>query len=182
MIYADYELQNVTAVVRSCLSKLYEADSFLFKRNDGKGVCERCLVFRFAHYLQDELPEYYVDCDFNSSAVVERSASGQLVVAERPRKEITNPDGTITGRYIDVIVHKRDYQTENDYICFEFKKWHNRKDIEKDVNNLKQLTSRYLYKLGFLLIFGRVLEKTKWTIFKDGRELVQDQLVYGDSL
>ncbi|MEZ5358848.1 MAG: hypothetical protein R3F48_08445 [Candidatus Zixiibacteriota bacterium] len=182
MMFADSELQRVAEIVKRCLSTLYEADSFLFERNGIRGVCERCLVFRFAHYLQNELPEFYVDCDFNSSAVVEKSTSGQLVVAERPRKEIINPDGTITGRFIDIIVHKRDYETMNDYICFEFKKWNNRKreDLEKDINNLKQLTSRYHYRFGLLLTFGEVLDKTKWTIFSSGRELVEEQFVFGN--
>lgn len=182
MVYADQQLEAVTTVVKSCLTKLYDHDSFLFERNNRKGVCERSLVFRFAHYLQNDLQDYYVDCDFNSSWVVERANSGELIQRERSGKEIQNSDGTTTRRFVDIIVHKRDYETENDYICFEFKKWNNREGIEKDVNNLKQLTSTYHYHFGFLITFGRDQNGASWIIFKEGRELVREQLVFGNQL
>lgn len=179
MIYADPNLEAVTKVVKRCLTTLYKADTFLFQRNDGKGVCERGMVFRFAHYLQNELDGYYVDCDFNSSFVIERAADGQLLHRERTGKEIQNEDGTATKRYIDIIVHKRDYNSNNDYICFEFKKWHNNKGIDKDINNLKQLTSQYHYQYGFLITFGSERNKSKWRVFNGGKELLTEQLIFG---
>ena len=71
MNIGEYELKDIKNLIRKCLTKLYYKDFFLFKRNQKKGISERGLVFRFAHYLQNKLDNIgevlYVDCDFNSS-------------------------------------------------------------------------------------------------------------------
>lgn len=146
----------------SSLEKLYVADITLFNRNEGRGVSERCLVFRFAHYLQTEFPNYFVDCDFNSSFIGTTQQSG---------KPIQNPDGTFTKRFIDIIVHQRNFNSGsgiyNDFICFELKKWNNKKqsELEKDYNNLSVLTTDYGYKYGFHIILGKSIETSIITVY-----------------
>jgi hypothetical protein len=54
MIDRSSALESIKEVIKSCLNQLYETDAF-FLRNGNKGVCERCLVFRLAHYLQNKL-------------------------------------------------------------------------------------------------------------------------------
>ncbi len=154
-------LQEVVDLIKGCLLRLYTEDEELFKRNNGQGISERCMVFRLAHYLQLAFPDYLVDCDFNSSS----DECGQL----RHGKEIPNPDGTSTKRFVDIIVHSRERNGWlSDFICFEIKKWNNcsPKEMLKDRNNLKILTSVYGYKYGFHLIFGRTLQNAKWMIFE----------------
>ena len=157
-------MQNLNEIkdkIKECLEKLYERDAKLFGRNSNKGLCERCLVFRFGLYLQEAFPDYFVDCDFNSSVV-----GGQHV----SQKPITNPNGTSTGRYIDIIIHKRGNRQDSDFICFEVKKWNNYDSnaSEKDKNNLRVLTSQYGYLYGFYLILGKNKRGTKWDVFQNG--------------
>ena len=182
MISRDSSLDEIKAVVRNCLNELYDRDAPLFQRNKKKGICERCIVFRFAHYLQNLLRNsFFVDCDFNSSFVGLFDEHGHFVARERGGKEIRNPDGTLTKRFVDIIVHKRNYTIPtNDLICFELKKWDNDslRELKKDINNLKQLTSTYGYLYGFHLIFGQTRDSSKWTIFQHGQAIETDAKIY----
>ena len=157
------ELEEIRRKVAEALRRLYDKDQCLFERNSGRGLSERCIVFRFAHYLQDEFEKYYVDCDFNSSSYGLIPQSG---------KSIRNPDGTTTKRFIDIIIHKRDLDSgsgyKNNFVCFEIKKWNNKttKGIEKDRNNLQVLTSDYCYKYGFHIVLGKRNNETTIEVFR----------------
>jgi hypothetical protein len=149
--------------VINALDKLYTKDNCLFTRNDSEGLAERCIVFRLAYYLQHEYEhehEYFVDCDFNSSCLGDKQISG---------KPISNSDGSTTKRFIDIILHKRDFRknANTDFACFEIKKWNNQKKdaIEKDRNNLQMLTREYGYKYGFHIILAKKIEKVKVEVF-----------------
>ena len=156
------DLSSVKQKIISSLEKLYLTDNCLFNRNNGRGLAERCIVFRFAHYLQTKFPNYFVDCDFNSSFSHQNQQSG---------KPIQNLDGTITNRFVDIIVHKRNFSSgsgiNSDFICFEIKKWNNKTsaNITKDRNNLRYLTTQYGYKYGFHIILGNTLQNTIIEIF-----------------
>lgn len=170
MISRDSTIDEIKDVVRGCLSELYDRDTYVLERNKGKGICERSIVFRFAHYLQNRIQDYFVDCDFNSSFETHFDKERGVWGREREGKPIENEDGTMTKRFVDIIVHKRDWEGENDLICFEIKKWNNTKaeDIKKDRNNLRVLTSRYGYVCGFHITIHRVRERAKWTVFQLG--------------
>lgn len=157
--------------IRKCLVRLYREEPNLFDMNGGSGLCERCLVFRFGIYLQEEFPGLFVDSDFNSSFVNGRRVRG---------KQITNPDSTKTNRFVDIIVHKRKIATLTDFICFEIKKWNNgnRKAVDKDKNILRVLTSEFGYKYGFFLILGKNLSKTKWIIYRRNHDPDPVELVF----
>lgn len=152
-------LIEIRHVINKCLKKLYRRDESLFI---GKGLCERCLVFRFAMYLQEAFRHYYVDCDYNSSMVNGHRTSGKLIGK--------------TKRFIDIIVHDRG---SNDFICFEVKKWNNMrtKDILKDYENLMVLTAEgsagYGYKYGFHLVLGKSLSSSKLKIFQHGKKIAE---------
>ena len=79
----------------------------------------------------------------------------------------------LTNRFIDIIVHQRKYEQPSDLICFEIKKWNNctKKGVDKDINNLKKLTSIYGYNFGFHLIFGKKFEETKLKIVKGDKSI-----------
>ncbi|HUW20419.1 MAG TPA: hypothetical protein VMW16_14065 [Sedimentisphaerales bacterium] len=163
---------DIESKIKECLQKLYERDSILFVRNNGKGLCERCIVFRFALYLQETFSGYFVDCDFNSALVNGQQVSG---------KPITQPDRrTSRNRLVDIIVHNRTLRQGNDFICFEIKKWNNydKNASDKDKNNLKVLTREYGYRYGFYLIFGKTRQKTQWIIFQNGQPLNNEALVF----
>ncbi|MCX5698646.1 MAG: hypothetical protein NTX01_02980 [Candidatus Omnitrophica bacterium] len=183
MISRESPLDEIKILIKECLGQLYTKDALLFNRNNRRGICERCLVFRFAHYLQNNLTNFFVDCDFNSSFEGLIDQNGRVYqVTERPGKQIQNEDGTVTKRFVDIIVHKRIFDGNNDFICFEIKKWNNRSqsDIDKDTNNLKRLTSDYGYRYGFYLILGDTKENSQWAIFQNGHVIQENRLVFGN--
>jgi len=182
MISRGSSLDGIKALVKRCLNNLYTTDGFILTRNKGKGVCERSIVFRFAHYLQNRIPNYFVDCDFNSSFQDVIDPQGNILAQERQGKPIPSEDGTVTKRFVDIIVHKRDYNTRNDLICFEIKKWNNtnKNDINKDRNNLRVLTSQYGYIYGFHISIHKQKAKTKWTIFRNGNPIEEKVLVFAN--
>lgn len=158
-------LEELKLKIAECLDKLYCFDNILFTRNKGRGLCERCLVFRFSYYLQlqFEANNFFVDCDFNSS-----NLNGQ----GRFGKQIVNQNGLgSTGRFVDIIIHKRTFNQETDFICFEIKKWNNydKKASRKDANNLEVLTTIYHYKYGFHITLGKNRESTKCNIWENGK-------------
>jgi len=180
MICSNSSLDGIKGLIRDSLQQVYDADASLFERNQQKGISERCLVFRFAHYLQNQLKDFFVDCDFNSSFEGYVDAKGRFISQERHGKLIRNPDGTTTGRFVDIIVHKRDFKvSSNDFICFELKKWSNSVK-PKDKNNLCRMTSDYGYKYGFLIIFGKTKEIAKWTIYQHGEAIEQNAIIYAN--
>ncbi len=166
--------------VKGCVEKLYQTDGFLFRRNSGRGICERGLTFRFAYYLQNNFDSYFVDCDFNSSFIGEVNNTGNIVRIERSGKLIRNEDGSETKRFVDIIIHKRDYNARNDFICFEIKKWNNNGEQErnKDYNNLRRLTLDYGYFYGFHIILGKTQNSTKWTVFQHGEVIIGTTLMF----
>ena len=171
-----YLLDKNLLIIKKCLDKVYSVDRSLFLKNKKDGVCERCLVFRFAHYLQENLKEYFVDCDYNASFTLREDSQGNPIITERNGKLIRGPNGIRQRKFVDIIVHKRLHEPFNDFICFEVKKWNSKKkEFYKDVNNLKVLTSEYGYKYGFHLIFGKVRDETKVVVFKDGA-ILNDEL------
>lgn len=186
MISRDSTIDDIKDLVRECLMELYDKDDSILRRNRGKGICERSIVFRFAHYLQNCIDnenngddnKYWVDCDFNSSFENDfdnvRGAWGR----EREGKPLENEDGSTTKRFVDIIVHRRDFQRQNDLICFEIKKWNYTKadDIKKDRNNLRVLTSQYEYLYGFHIIIHPNWRDTEWTIFYDGRPISEEKI------
>jgi hypothetical protein len=175
----ELDFDTITQRIRSCLCKLYDKDAILFTRNNKHGLCERCLVFRFALYLHENFSNgYFVDCDFNNSLEYVTDANGiRITKPDVHGKGIPNIDGTTTKRFVDIIIHKRNLDAidvaNNDFICFEVKKWNCKKlDIEKDLVNLRVLTSPsgYAYRHGFLLILGQTKNKTEWIIFHGGQQ------------
>lgn len=170
------ELKKISIMIDSILHKIYSNESKLFIVNDWIWIAERCLVFRFAFYLQRYFAKYnyYVDCDYNSSLRLVDNWKGWFEWADKSGKPIKYRDKywnrKYKNRFIDIIVHKR-IARETDLICFEIKKWNNKtkNGMDKDVNNLKILTSEYWYKYGFHLIFWRTRNKCKIDVYANGR-------------
>jgi len=183
MISRNSSLPEIKQVVKECLNQFYSTDGSILQRNKGNGVSERTIVFRFAHYLQNAISDFFVDCDFNSSFEGYIDLQGQIRGEERQGKPIENEDRTITKRFIDIIVHKRDYNSfQNDFICFEMKKWNNtnKNEFKKDRNNLRVLTSQYGYVYGFHLSVHKIRLQAKWTIFHDGIPIEENVEVFND--
>ena len=166
--------ESVSELVRTCLSRLYSEDAFLFQRNHGEGVCERALVFRFAYYLQQELEDtpFKVDCDFDSSFKRCVDDGGVTYHEELDKKKIRMPDETYAFIYPDIIVHTRNFESWNDIICFEFKREKYDYGMErlKDLYKLERLTSDFGYYWGFHISLGKTKETTRWTVYQKTEE------------
>lgn len=180
----DENLLSIKKKVRSCLDKLYTRDAFLFERNNGEGVCERCLAFRFGMYLQSEFKDYYVDAEYDNTVIYSLDENNGYVRErkENKGKQILDSNGVESDRIPDIIIHKRSLNlaNDNDYICFELKKRNRikKKDLEKDCSVLETLTYGYMYRFGFHIIFGKEKEETKWTIFQLGGIIENNVLVF----
>ncbi len=181
MICRESSLDEITDVIKKCLIELYSADAFLFGKNDGRAIHENCLVFRFAHYLQNELDGlFYVDHDFNSSFEYITDENGNYEFRERSAKKFVDSQGQERDCLVDIIVHERNYDGENDFICFEFKKWNSTDadSFKKDEAKLKYLTSTYGYKYGFHIIFGNQEDNTRWKVYSNGAVLEDTPPLY----
>jgi hypothetical protein len=122
--------------------------------------------------------EFFVDCDFNSSFYRETDSEGNPRFVERSGKPIGN-----TKRYIDIIIHKRDFDTINDFLCFEIKKWNNKnlREFRKDQNNLRVLTSEYGYRYGFHITIDRERNSSKWTIYENGQPIENQVRIFNNN-
>lgn len=150
------DIVTIKEKIRRALRTLYREDKYLFD----KGLCERCILHRFAVYLECENFEgYHVDCEYNKSHLGEKTTN----------KRVSN----INGNYIDIIITKRNANPHDDLICFEAKKWNNYANRGKDRQNLKILTGRekFDYDYGFYVIFGKTIDKTKIEIYQYGELL-----------
>ena len=146
--------------IKDTIQKFYSLDKDLIDKN----LCERCLVHRFAFYLQLKFENMYVDCEFNKS----------FYGNEVHSKILSN----LNGNYVDILIHKRDNVFGHNFICFEVKKKKNKKDREKDRENLEKLTKidwyqdtniksfNYLY--GFYFIIGKTIYESELFLYKDG--------------
>jgi len=114
-----------------------------------RGLSERCICAKFAFYLEKAFEntrylDYNVDVEYN------RGMHGN----EYAKKKLNGRDATV-----DLIVHKRDYVSENsgfdNLICIEMKKRGGERHLEDDKNRLKTLTDSHCgfnYRIGFMLI------------------------------
>lgn len=151
------DIEIIKDKIRHALRTLYKEDKYLFV----KGLCERCILHRFAVNLERQnFKGYHVDCEYNKSHLGEITTN----------KRVSN----INGNYIDIIVTKRDANPHNDLICFETKKWNNYNGRDKDRQNLKILTGgvKFGYNYGFYVIFGKKIDEARIEIYENG-ELIE---------
>jgi len=147
-------IQIIKNKIRNALITLYREDKYLFD----KGLCERCILHRFAVCLERQnFAGYHVDCEYNKAHLGETTTN----------KQVSN----INGNYIDIIITKRNNNPQDDLICFEAKKWNNYANRDKDRENIKILTGgvKFGYDFGFYIIFGKNLAEIKIEIYENGQ-------------
>lgn len=153
--------------INSCVDKIYSKDKYLF---DCK-VCERCLMFRLAYYLQAEFPDYFVDCEFNKMGFNEYKHEYKV--------EPTRQGSDLKKMYADIIVHKRNSDARDNFICLEIKRTKN--GLDNDLERLKIMTNqngfrykgdnyKYAYDYGFSIRLPKSKDKSEIRIFEDGKE------------
>lgn len=119
-------------VVAIALHELMENDSDLL----GIDANERSITFRFAMYLQHQLPNWTVDCEYNRDGIDPKKL-GHLDLY--PNSE----DEEAKTVFPDVIVHRR--KTTTNHLVLEFKKSTSRVDRQIDLRKLRG----YKQQLGY---------------------------------
>jgi hypothetical protein len=156
-------------ILEKALSKLYENDSFLLENN----CHERSITHKLAEYLQQYLPNYHVDCEYNfdidndnkrkkwiSNIVIEKI----ILEIENTKIKLNSENPNLSDEiekleksfYPDIIVHMRG---SNDFnrLVIEAKK--GKANCDLDIEKLKALTKRdgenhYRYQLGAQISFN----------------------------
>jgi len=125
-------------------------------------VNERTITHKLAEYLQDEFPEWHVDCEYNRWY--------EQVKKLRIREWHSSPDDTEARTVSPVmIVHRR--RTDQNLIVLEVKKASGIAETH-DIEKLRAFTGEpeYRYRLGLFLRIGTNLDP-ELRVFKEGQEV-----------
>lgn len=161
MLWPTKNLKNISdgdiqAGFSASLDQLFQRDIFLLQtgvRDDGskleRGAHERSVAHKLAEYLQQQFPEWNVDCEYN-----------------RHRLEIKTINGSKCA-YPDIIVHLRGIK--NNILVLELKT--SNEDSSEDLKKLKGFTKagEYEYQLGVFLRLRRMQIK-ELTWYKAGKQ------------
>lgn len=120
-------------------------------------VGERSIVFRFAHYLQNELSKskkysaYHLDCEYNRNGF-----------------DIKSTKNFPNGTFPDLIIHKRGYNgTKNNILIMEFKTYwnpHTKTDSLK-ICDFVDKNGDYKYKYGLVVVIEKNLNETTFEVY-----------------
>jgi hypothetical protein len=119
--------------------KLLKNDSHLLEVDAN----ERSITHRFAIYLEDEFPNYNVDCEYNRNGLETKRLN--LL-----KKEICSDDTNGVTVYPDIIIHHRG--TKDNFIVIEAKKTttnNNNNDKEKLEAYKNDLKYRHAFFVNF---------------------------------
>lgn len=142
--------------VLSAVVYLLRNDSDLLDNN----VNERSVSHKLAEYLQQQFPEWHVDCEYNRMRGDVKRANN-----------IPDESGQVKRREVlpDIIIHKRN--TELNLLAIEIKKAGSREQLSKDRAKLTAFTKsdgEYRYNFGLLILFQGT-EEPQLTWYRDGR-------------
>jgi hypothetical protein len=125
------------------------------------GVNERSLTHKLAEYLQDEFPEWHVDCEYNRR-------HDQVKRLHFEGGDIRADDTEYRAIVPDIIVHRR--QTDQNLIVLEVKKAGGIGE-NHDIEKLRAFTREpeYRYRLGLFLRIGTNFDP-ELQVFREGQE------------
>ncbi len=136
--------EEIKGKVKVCIRQLLKNDHHLLE----VGANERSISHKLAEYLQQQFPDWNVDCEYNRHGIQIKKLGEERV-------------------YPDIIVHLRN--TPINLLVIELKTSNssNKDDIEK----LKKFTDQkgeFKYKLGLFLKIITEVREMLW--FKDGQQ------------
>ena len=150
----SFTKDEIKRIVKSSLQKLRRMDKDLLDIN----INERTVTHKLAEYLQEQFPEFNVDCEYNRYRnYIKRirneqdrsNAISNLSDIELAKLIWENKDADTI--YPDIIVHNRGTQ-DNNILIIEVKKTSNRDTGDFDKEKIKELMNRpYNYKFGLFL-------------------------------
>ena len=150
----DYPEDEIRNLARKALKVLQKKDSFLLT----EGISERSIAHKLAEYLQEQFPDWNVDCEYNRKGIDMKKLEGIRECDEHRRTNRVFPD---------IIVHKRN--TNRNLLVIELKK--TSLNSQCDIKKLELFTNKkgdYGYSLGLFVQFVDSRPKLKW--FKEGKQ------------
>jgi hypothetical protein len=149
----NYPIEDIQKKIAVAIKMLFINDSYLLEI----GVHERTVAHKLAEYLQDEFPDWHVDCEYNKNEEHVKLLKGINECHKQKRTERIYPD---------IIIHKRG-RKEN-LLVIELKT--NGPEEVCDIRKLELLTKidgGYEYRFGLFIRFNKTNEPTlKW--YKSG--------------
>lgn len=141
-IFTKVELEHI---VSCCLQKLRRIDRYLLAQD----VNERTIAHKLAEYLQQHIPEFNVDCEYNR---FEKAEINDIIKRiEIPRNGENWDHLKIRNVNPDIIIHERGPQGRN-ILVVEVKKSSNQESETLDRNKLIVFTQEPLnYDFGLFL-------------------------------
>ena len=140
--------EKLKKALETAISTFYKRDSALIQI---KGT-ERSCVFRIGIYLHealmqdDDLKGLSLDCEYNK-----RGCNSKILNKSQIRP--------------DLIIHKRGTSTSN-VLAIEIKGWWNKRNHNKDIEKLKNLTSSdYSYHFAVFVLLGKDEGATRYKYF-----------------
>lgn len=152
---------NLTAlqeIVSRAISKVLACDSELLERD----ASEWSIAHRLAVYLEQEIPGWHVDCEYNRQG------------PERAIKEMPTGDPEKNKIRPDIIIHHRGgIEREHNLLVVEIKK----KESDSDLGKVSEYTRMPAGKRKFQYQFGLALAlkpspKMRWYV--NGTEVAND--------
>jgi hypothetical protein len=129
---------EVTAKLHSAYRKLVRNDFHLLEADAN----ERSLTHKLAEYLQDEFPEWHVDCEYNRNGDIPKRLIGNI-------RNVLSDDTNGSSVFPDIIVHQRG--TDNNLLVIEAKK--STTDNSNDEEKLRAYMSEIHYLFAFAIVF-----------------------------
>lgn len=123
-------MERIRQIIKKAVSDLYERDKVLIKDE----AHEQTISARIMCYLQNALPEWHVDVEFNRQG-------------EKREPKI---DTTGTKRKPDIIIHKRGSDGPNLAVILVKCEW-NSEPREDDAKITRSIKQKHGYKSSFLL-------------------------------
>lgn len=123
-------------LLMECLEALVEHDAFLLT-ND---VNERAISHRLCMYLQQALPDWDVDCEYN------RNHDDPKMLNIQTRRTLSDDNTQATTVFPDIIVHRRN--TDDNKLVIEMKKTTSAESDAYDLRKLHAFKNQLGYELA----------------------------------
>ena len=137
-----YDYNVIKKKVIFAINIFFKIDSFLFEKN----VNERSISHKLAEYLQQQFPEWHVDCEYNRNFDEPKKL-------EIPKDEVNWDDTEAKTVFPDIIIHHR--YTNDNLLIIEIKKSNSNVDRIFDKNKLESFGKLYhSYDFGLFLEFN----------------------------
>lgn len=150
--------EEIKQRVIAAIGRLYRHDPGLLEVD----VNERTITHKLAEYLQDEFPEWHVDCEYNRRG-------DQVKRLNLSNWHVSPEDTEAKTVFPDIIIHRR--RTNANLVVIEVKKSSGGEET-KDLEKLQAFTGdpAYQYRFGLFLRMGPI-EHLELRLFTHGVEV-----------